>query len=277
MRLFMIVAVVLCVATLALWAPTAHAVPKVDIFIYTEITQWIAQGQAQEQADIFIKEVEGKRGIGKVVNENAKAIEKWTKDHTEEKGYHLISLYGDFPPEIYPQGNKDEDGSVAEEFLDAGNTFSNSADYFFWGLQGRNREGGLQNMMDIPGIVQWDDDTAMKVTKEGKKLTPTLKDYATDRPFHVDQLEKTDWEVEIAFATETGKSTGMNRCDPCIIRNTKTDARLIQVYQTAGQNDPKGKVLSEIILNYYLETIGALDVDPQEKLPTLWADLKSRR
>ena len=44
MRLFMIVAGVLCVATLALWAPTAHAVPKVDIFIYTEITQWIAQG-----------------------------------------------------------------------------------------------------------------------------------------------------------------------------------------------------------------------------------------
>ncbi len=276
MRFFMIVAGVLCAATLALWTPTADAVPKVDIFVYTEITQWIGQGQAQEQADIFIKEVEGQRGIGKVVNENAKAIEKWTKDHTEEKGYHLISLYGDFPPEIYPQGNKDEDGSVAEEFLDAGNTFSNSADYFFWGLAGRNREGGLQNMMDIPGIVQWDDDTAMKVTKEGKEFTPTLKDYATDRPFHVDQLED-DWEVEIAFATETGKSSGMNRCDPCIIRNTKTDARLIQVYQTNGQDDPKGKVLSEIILNYYLEVIGALDVDPQEKLSTTWGDLKSRR
>ena len=86
-------------------------------------------------------------------------------------------------------------------------------------------------------------------------MTPTLKDYATDRPFHVDQLED-DWEVEIAFATETGKSSGMNRCDPCIIRNTKTDARLIQVYQTNGQDDPKGKVLSEIILNYYLEVIG---------------------
>ena len=277
MRLFMIVAGALCVAMLALWVPTANAVPKVDIFVYTEITQWIAQGQAQEQADIFIKEVEGQKGIGKVVNENSKAIEKWTKDHTKEKGYHLISLYGDFPPEIYAQGNKDEDGSVAEEFLDAGNTFSNSADYFFWGLAGRNREGGLQNMMDIPGILQWDDDTAMKVTKEGKKLTPTLKDYATDRPFHVDQLAKTDWEVEVAFATETGKSTGMNRCDPCIIRNTKTDARLIQVYQTNGQDDPKGKVLSEIILNYYLEVIGALDVDPQDKLPTVWADLKSRR
>ena len=277
MRFFMIVAGVLCVATLALWAPTADAAPKVDIFIYTEITQWIGQAQAQEQADIFMKEIDGKKGIGEVVNLDAKKIAAWTKDHTVDKGYHIISLYGDFPPEIYPQGNKEDDGSLAEEFLDAGNTFSNSADYFFWGLQGRNREGGLQNMMDIPDILQWDDDTAMKVTKEGKDLTPTLKDYATDRPFHVDQLEKTDWEVEVAFATETGKSTGMNRCDPCIIRNTKTDARLIQVYQTAGQNDPKGKVLSEIILNYYLEVVGALEVDPQDKLPTMWADLKSRR
>ena len=172
MRFFIIVVGVLCAATLALWTPTADAVPKVDIFIYTEITQWIGQGQAQEQADIFIKEVEGQRGIGKVVNEDAKAIEKWTKDHTEEKGYHLISLYGDFPPEIYPQGNKEDDGSVAEEFLDAGNTFSNSADYFFWGLAGRNREGGLQNMMDIPGIVQWDDDTAMKGYKGREKVDP---------------------------------------------------------------------------------------------------------
>ena len=275
MRLFITVASVLCAATLVL-APTADAVPKVDIFIYTEITQWIGQAQAQEQADIFMKEMKGAKGIGEIVNLDAKKIEGWTKDHTEDKGYHIISLYGDFPPEIYPQGNKEEDGSVAEEFLDAGNTFSNSADYFFWGLQGRNREGGLQNMMDIPGIVQWDDNTAMKVTKEGKKITPTLKDYATDRPFHLDQIEKTDWELEIAFATETGNDKA-KRCDPCIIRNTKTDARLIQVYQTAGQDDPKGKVLSEIILNYYLETVGALDVNPEDKLPTLWADIKARR
>ena len=276
MRFFMIVAGILCAVTLALSVPTADAVPKVDIFIYTEITQWIAQPQAQEQADIFMKEIDGARGIGEVVNEPAKAIEAWTKDHTVDKGYHIISLYGDFPPEIYPQGNAKKDGSVAEEFLDAGNTFSNSADYFFWGLAGRNEAGGLQNMMDIPAIVQWDDDTPMKVTAEGKEYTPTLDDYNTDRPFHLDQLDG-DWELEIAFATETGKAKGASRCDPCIIRNTKTDARLIQVYQTASQADPKGKVLSEIILNYYLETVGALEVDPQDKLPTTWADIKTRR
>lgn len=132
-------------------------------------------------------------------------------------------------------------------------------------------------MMDIPDIVQWDDDTPMKVTKEGKELTPTLKDYATDRPFHLDQIEKTDWELEIAFATNSGKGAGATRCDPCIVRNTKTDARLIQVYQTNNGGDPMGDVIAEIILNYYLDAVGALDVDPQDKLPALWGDIKTRR
>ena len=38
-----------------------------------------------------------------------------------------------------------------------------------------------------------------------------------------------------------------------------------------------GDVIAEIILNYYLETVGALAVDPDEKLPALWGDIKARR
>ena len=276
MRLFTIVACVLCAAVFML-APTADAAKKIDVFVYTETVQWIGQAQAQDEADTLIKLIEGKKGLGEVVNDPAKAVEAWTKDHTVDKGNHIIVLFGDFPKEIYPNGKGDiKKGSVAEEFLDAGNTFSNSADYFFWGQGGRNEKEGLQNMMDIPGIEQWDDDTPMKVTKEGKELTPSLDDYNTDRPFHLNELDN-DWELEIAFATETGKGNKATRCDPCIVRNTKTDARLIQVYQTNNQDDPKGEVIAEIILNYYLEVTGALDVDAQDKLPTLWADIKTRR
>ena len=220
--------------------------------------------------------INGKNGIGEVVNEDAEALEDWTKGHTDKRGHHIIVLFGDIPPEIYPQGNAKPDGSIAEEFLDAGNTFSNTADYFFWGLQARNEAGGLQNMMDIPGIVQWDDNTPMKVTPEGKEFTPTLKDYMTDRPFHVDQLAN-DWELEVAFATNTSEAIGSTRCDPCIIHNTKTGARLIQTYQTANQDDPKGEVIAEIILNYYLDAVEAQAVDPAKKLPVLWGDIKTRR
>ncbi|MCE2412854.1 hypothetical protein J4G07_02525 [Candidatus Poribacteria bacterium] len=276
MRFFMIVAGVLCAATLALWAPTADAANKVDIFIYTDTVQWIGQAKAQEEAEILAKHLDGADGIGELILHGpAKQVEAWTKKHTVEKGHHLIVMFGDVPPEIYDAGKDAKKETVAEEYLDAGNSFSNSADYFFWGQGGRNEEGGIKNMMDIPDMVQWDDDTPMEVTKEGKELTPTLDDYATDRPFHVDKL-KNDWELEIAFASDTGNQKA-DRCDPCIVRNTKTDARLIQVYQTNNGGEPMGDVIAEIILNYYLEAVGALDVDPQDKLPALWGDLKRRR
>ena len=277
MRFFMIVAGVLCAATLVLLAPTVDAAKKIDVFIYTDTVQWIGQAQAKDQAEILAKKIDGQQGFGEVlVHGPAKQVEAWTKKHTVDKGNHIIVMFGDVPPEIYDAGKDAKKETVAEEYLDAGNSFSNSADYFFWGQGGRNEEGGIKNMMDIPNMVQWDDDTPMEVTKEGKELTPTLKDYATDRPFHVDKLAKTDWELEIAFASDTGTQKA-DRCDPCIVRNTKTDARLIQVYQTNNGGEPMGDVIAEILLNYYVEAVGALEVDPQDKLPALWGDLKRRR
>lgn len=170
MRLSMIFAGVLCAAMLALLAPTTDAANKVDIFIYTETVQWIGQAQAVDQAEILAEHLEGKDGIGELILHGpAKDIEAWTKKHTVDKGHHLIVMFGDFPVEIYPNGKGDKKKeSIAEEFLDAGNTYSNSADYFFWGQGGRNEKEGIQNMMDLPNIVQWDDDTPMKVTAEGK-------------------------------------------------------------------------------------------------------------
>ena len=276
MRLFMTVAGLLCAAMLMLPAPTADAANKVDVFIYTDTVQWIGQAAAVEEAEILADLLDGQDGIGELILHGpAKTVEAWTKDHAVENGHHLIVMFGDVPVEIYDVGKDAKKETLAEEFLDAGNTFSNSADYFFWGQGGRNEEAGIKNMMDIPNMVQWDDNTAMEVTKEGKELTPSLDDYATDRPFHVDKLDG-DWVLEIAFASDTGDQKA-DRCDPCIVHNTKTNGRLIQVYQTANQDDPKGEVIAEIILNYYLETVGALDVDPQDKLPALWGDMKRRR
>ena len=276
MRFFMIVASVLCAATLVLLAPTVDAAKKIDVFIYTDTVQWIGQAQAKEHAETLAKKIDGQQGFGEViVHGPAKQVEAWTKDHTVDKGNHIIVMFGDVPVEIYDVGKDAKKETVAEEYLDAGNSYSNSADYFFWGQGGRNEEGGIKNMMDIPDMVQWDDNTAMEVTKEGKELTPTLDDYATDRPFHLDKL-KNDWELEIAFASDTGTQKA-DRCDPCIVRNTKTDARLIQVYQTNNGGEPMGDVIAEILLNYYVEAVGALDVDPKDKLPALWGDLKRRR
>ncbi len=74
---------------------------------------------------------------------------------------------------------------------------------------GTNAEGGLQTMMDIPDITMWDDDTPMKVTNEGKNYTPSLKDFQTDRPFHLDQL-RDPWKPLLILA----QNDAGTRADP---------------------------------------------------------------
>ena len=130
-------------------------------------------------------------------------------------------------------------------------------------------------MMDIPGIVQWDDNTQMKLTAEGKKYSPTLakmKAIESARLFHVDQLDKKQ-ELEVAFASKSGNAK-TDRADPCILTEQNYKGRLIQVCQTSGCPEPVGDILADILLNYYVEAVGALAVDANPKLPLAWGDIK---
>ena len=128
-------------------------------------------------------------------------------------------------------------------FLDDGNIFLNTADYIFYG-QGRNGIDGLKNMMDI-STEMWGDNTSVKVTDAGMTFTPSLRDFVIDRPFHIEDLEGTDWEVEISFADDSG-----NLADPVIVRSNKTGGRIGIIYQTADSSLPRASVISEIILNW---------------------------
>ncbi len=169
---------------------------------------------------------------------------------------------------FYPQGNTQPDGSIGELFIEStdGDAIINHADYMFWGLGNRNAEGGLQNMMDIPGIVMWDDNTPMIVTDEGKEIAPSLPAIESDRPFHIDQLAD-DWEIEVSLAqNEAG-----TRADPIIVRDGDR-GRLIPTIQTAGGTEPKGAVAAEII-TWLIAT--ATPVEPDGKIATTWGDLKT--
>ena len=53
------------------------------------------------------------------------------------------------------------------------------------------------------------------------------------------------------------------------------EGRLIQVCQTAGCPEPVGDILADILLNYYVEVVGALAVDTNQKLPLTWGEIKS--
>lgn len=242
-----------------------------EVAIYTGITQWIGKAPADEQAEICAGMLDD-AGIANTWYDSdgdVDALADWMESVTGDDGLDICVLYGDFPPEIYPEGNTQTDGSIAETFIETtdGDVFINHADYMFWGLAGRNEEGGLQNMMDIDGITMWDDDTAMKVTSEGKAISPSLTDYASDRPFHVDELDG-DWEVEVSLA----QSDDGTRADPIIVRDGNL-GRLIPVIQTNGGDEPKGAIAAEIII-WLMSTT---PVEPTGKLSTTWGDLKAVR
>jgi len=181
------------------------------------------------------------------------ALAVWVADHTGDGASDLLIMCGQFPDTIYAPGNGQVDGSLAELFLDDGNCIVNTGDYMFYVVNGAgtNAEGGIQAMMDIAGITMWDDDTAVVVTAEGQDYTPTLVDYATDRPFHLDELEG-DWYAELILA----QNASGTRADPVIVTNSATGGRLGIFYQTSGQdNDPRGEVISEWINNWYLPNV----------------------
>ena len=242
-----------------------------DVAIYTGITQWISKAAADEQAQICV-DMLNDAGIANTWYDSdgdTDALADWMDSVTGNGVLDICVLYGDFPPSIYPEGNTQTDGSIAETFIETtdGDVFINHADYMFWGLGGRNEEGGLKNMMDIDNIVMWDDDTAMTVTAEGKAISPSLPDFASDRPFHTDELAG-DWEIEVSFA----QNDDGTRADPIIVRDGNL-GRLIPVIQTANGDEPKGAVAAEII-TWLMSTT---PVEPAGKLSTTWGDLKAVR
>jgi hypothetical protein len=96
-------------------------------------------------------------------------------------------------------------------------------------------------MMDIPGMTMSGGNNPMIVTEDGKAIAPTLVDFLTDRPFHLDLLAG-NWLVEAALA----QSADGLLAEPVIVRDGDA-GRLIPLYQADAQPDPKGAVAAEII------------------------------
>jgi len=198
------------------------------------------------------------------------ALADWVKGCTGDGVTDLLILCGQFPSTIYAPGNTQADDSLAELFLDDGNAIINTGDYMFYVVDGAgtNGAGGLQTMMDIPNITMWDDNTPVVVTDDGKKYTPSLADFQSDRPFHLDELEG-DWHPELILA----QNDAGTRADPVIVANSSTGGRIGSFYLTASEDDdPRGAVISEWINNWFLKQI--TPVEPAGKTATTWGDVK---
>jgi hypothetical protein len=224
-----------------------------DIAISTQ-AGWFGQAAADREMQEIVANVKGVSLKVFTANDQA-ALADWVRDHTGDGGSDLLILCGQFPATIYAPGNTQADDSLAELFLDDGNCIINTGDYMFYVVDGAgtNGEPGLETMMDLAHIAMWDDDTAVTVTADGKQYTPSLQDYAVDRPWHLDELQG-DWYAELILA----QNAAGTRAEPAIIANRVTGGRLGTFYQTSGQDgDPRGEVISEWINNWYLPKFNA--------------------
>lgn len=247
-----------------------------SVAIYTGTTQWIDKAAADGEAKITN---DGLNSAG--INTSwfdgdgqMDLVADWVAGVTGNGAVDVLVLYGDLPPTIYPDGNAEPDGTLVESFVEStdGDIVINHADYMFWGLNARNETGGLENVMDIPGITMWDDDTPMTVTAQGAAISPTLAGIGTlqsDRPFHVDELAG-DWVAEVTLAqNDTG-----TRADPIIVRDGDR-GRLAPVIQTAAGGEPHGQIDIELI-TWMLGNF-ATAVEPEGKAAATWGALKATR
>ncbi len=239
------------------------AAMAVDIAISTQ-AGWFGQAAADREAQEIADNVTG-ASVELFTSTQHAALAAWVTAHTGDGESDLLILCGQFPDSIYPAGNAKPDGSIAELFLDDGNCIVNTGDWIFYVVNGAgtNAGGGLENMMDITGVtVAGEDDTAVAVTADGQLYTPSLLNFAADRPFHLDTLAN-NWQAELVLA----QNAAGTRADPVIVANSVTGGRIGIFFQTASQDDdPRGEVISEWINNWYLPTV-ALPKVSSEPLP----------
>ena len=247
------------------WIP--HIASAQVVLIYTGSVWWITRSEAITEAETT-KSLLQSAGIQTKITENENYVKQWMLQTTSDGSVDVLILYGVIPTTIYPSGNAMPDGSVAEKWIETrdGNTILNHADYFGYGSTGNISNGfdTLQNLMDIP-----DSDTAdlfgniqMFVTTDGSALTPSLVNFQSDRAFRLDQLQD-DWFAEKILANNTGDARG-TLADPVVVRDGNR-GRIAIVHQTAFEDNPKGEVAAEIIVNYLLADATAPSSDLASK------------
>jgi len=225
----------------------------VDVLIYKGRTLWIRPEHATIEAE-KTKNLLESDGIQVGITGSEEYLRDWMLQTTANGVVNVCILYGILPSTIYPSGNAEPEGSIAENWIETtdGDTILNQADYFGYNSsEGQaNERGALQNLMDIPDIEinVYEHNVGMVVTSEGKILTPSLGNFASDRPFPLDQFEG-EWFAEKILASDTG-NTHATLADPIIVRDGDR-GRLAIVFHTQYKNNPKGEVAAEII-NYLL-------------------------
>ena len=247
---------------------------NVNVLMYTGTSSWMSIDDVNLQSQTT-KQVLASKGIQAEIVQTGDSVRDWMLQTTSDGNVDVLILYGTLPISIYPPFNSQQDGSVAENWIEStdGNTILNHGNYFGFlasgnqKIRGENHIQALQAIMDIPHITMWDfgleNNTPMVVTKDGKEITPSLTNFKSDRAFHLDELTG-DWFAEKVLASNIGTSQA-TRADPVVVRDGNR-GRIGIVYQTFNEVNPKGKVVAELITNFLLENNSEISSPPLEPM-----------
>lgn len=277
--------------SLSLFVLALTSVPAADLAIYSGPTNpgWISQEAAIANAEAIMNDDQMKAifesienyGDGDEVGSDS-PLGKWMQAHTGNGQQDVfIAASGTAPSAIYQFPNADPDGSNIEDFIEDGNVFINVADWILYmSYEGGTRSAnngadGAANVFDIPGLSFGNRGGPAVPTEEGKKYLPSLVEFQSDRPWHLEQFDGTDWEVT-AFAISNNDA---NSADPAVAVNKTYGGIIAAMWQKAQPNwdgdDPRASGVIEFIANWLTENGNiATPVEAQDKIATTWGNIK---
>ena len=180
-NLFLFISLILVITVAPCWANI-----QVDIAISNQ-PNWISQQAADREMNQIVSNVRNSVNDIKIFTKDQEnQLANWVQAHTSNNQLDVLILCGLIPNGIYPSGNKQPDGSIAEKFLEAGNMIINTADYMFWIPY--NSYGGLQNMMDLSDATMWVGGD-MEITSSGSQYLPSLKSFRTSRALDLTRIK----------------------------------------------------------------------------------------
>ncbi len=124
----------IALATFTLFVVFASFALAFDVAISTQAGWW-SQGAADKELAALADAIKGKVGSVTLFPADKQAdLATWVKNNTKDGENDILILAGQFPNTIYQPGNAQADDSLAEIFLDSGNTILNTGDICFMSL-----------------------------------------------------------------------------------------------------------------------------------------------
>ena len=225
--------------------------------LYNGFPSWYDQSQMQKDVIKIATQLDKTifDDVASFGDQDHQSLQKWVVANMDDDEVDILWLPGTLPGILYPNPNLLPDGSLIEQWLDNGNMLINTADWFAF-VVGDNRKNneqfGAENILDLPSIITFGDNTGLLPTSAGRRYLPTIAQgskWITDRPIKLSSV-KAPWQVAEVFA-RLG-----DFADPVVLHNQETGGYIAFVGQ-AGPNKShdRAQLTLEFVGNWVTEKI----------------------